>query len=86
MGETVWDGFGWVAADGSKVLEWEYVGAGVTGPMLRSEAAKWGSRPSRSMAVVLVLVSYMFFFILLLFCFARFFLGHRDARWDITYH
>lgn len=66
LGKTVWDWFGWVAADGLKVLEWEYVGAGVTGPMERREAAKWGSRPSRSMAVVLVLVSYVLFILLLL--------------------
>lgn len=34
-----------------KVLEWERVGFGFTGPMERREAAKSGSRPSRSIAV-----------------------------------
>jgi len=33
-----------------KVLEWENVGFGVTGPMERRDAAKWGSRASRSIA------------------------------------
>lgn len=33
------------------MLEWENVGFGVTGPMERSEAAKWGSRASRSIAI-----------------------------------
>lgn len=33
-----------------KVLEWERVGFGFTGPIERREAAKWGSRPSRSIA------------------------------------
>lgn len=32
------------------VLEWESVGAGFTGPIERREAAKWGSRASRSIA------------------------------------
>lgn len=34
-----------------KVLEWERVGLGLTGPIERREAAKSGSRPSRSIAV-----------------------------------
>jgi hypothetical protein len=38
---------------GLKVLEREKVGLGMTGPMERREAAKCGSRPSRSMAVTL---------------------------------
>lgn len=33
------------------MLECEKVGFGVTGPMERSEAAKWGSRASRSIAI-----------------------------------
>jgi hypothetical protein len=37
----------WVCVN---VLEFERVGEGVTGPMERREAAKWGSRPSRSIA------------------------------------
>lgn len=36
----------------AKVLEGEKVGFGVTGPMVRSCAAKSGSRPSRSIAFV----------------------------------
>lgn len=36
-----------------KVLEGENVGAGFTGPMWRREAAKSGSRPSRSIAVLI---------------------------------
>ena len=43
---------------GLKVLEWEYVGAGFTGPIVRREAAKWGSRPSRSIAVGLHISVY----------------------------
>lgn len=35
-----------------KVLEWERVGLGSTGPIERREAAKSGSRPSRSIAAV----------------------------------
>lgn len=34
-----------------KVLECDRVGDGLTGPMERREAAKSGSRPSRSIAV-----------------------------------
>lgn len=64
LGKRVWDGFGWVAAaaEGSKVLEWEYVGAVVTRPMDRREAANWGSRPSMSMAIGFGLVSYVLFY------------------------
>lgn len=53
-GKTVWVSLGRMAGEGLKVLEWEYVGAGVTGPMERREAAKWGSRPSRSIAIILL--------------------------------
>lgn len=42
--------------DWLKVLECESVGAGLTAPMERREAAKCGSRPSRSIAVLLVWV------------------------------
>ena len=35
-----WSGCGVALAAGLKVLEWEYVGAGFTGPMLRRDAAK----------------------------------------------
>ena len=49
-GKTV--GAGWR----EKVLEGEYVGLGVTGPMVRREAAKSGSRPSRSIAFWQILV------------------------------
>lgn len=50
-----WSGCGVALGAGLKVLEWEYVGAGFTGPIERREAAKWGSRPSRSMANLLAL-------------------------------
>lgn len=38
------------------MLELDRVGAGLTGPMPRRDAAKSGSRPSRSMAAVFWLV------------------------------
>lgn len=56
----VWLDCGVVFGVGLKVLEWEYVGAGFTGPIVRREAAKWGSRPSMSMAVGLCF-SFFFF-------------------------
>lgn len=43
---------GCVRGCGWKVLEGENVGAGLTGPMWRREAAKSGSRPSMSIAVL----------------------------------
>ena len=82
LGKAAWDGFGWVAADGLKVLEWEYVGAGVTGPMDRREAAKWGSRPSMSMAIVLVWLVVFFCSIVAL---AASFLGNATPG-GLTYH
>jgi hypothetical protein len=41
-----------VSGEGLKVEVWEWVGEGWTGPMLRREAAKSGSRASRSITGV----------------------------------
>lgn len=49
-GKIVW--VGCVPGCGWKVLEGENVGAGLTGPMWRREAAKSGSRPSMSIAIL----------------------------------
>ena len=82
LGKAAWDGFGWVAADGLKVLEWENVGAGVTGPVDRREAENWGWRPSRSIAIVLVWLVVFFCSIVAL---VASFLGTATPG-GITYH